>query len=48
LEGLHVLPKRMGGEKCERCWNYFLEAHQATEHANICPRCVKNLQVATA
>jgi isoleucyl-tRNA synthetase len=48
LEGLEVLPKRMGGKKCERCWNYFLEPAKATEHANICPRCVKNLQAAVA
>ena len=48
LEGLQVLPKRMGGEKCERCWNYFLEPAKTTEHSSICARCVKNLQSATA
>ncbi|MCH7624151.1 MAG: hypothetical protein IIB46_08760 [Nitrospinae bacterium] len=48
LEGLQVLSKRMGGQKCERCWNYFLESAQTTEQANICPRCVNNLQSATA
>jgi isoleucyl-tRNA synthetase len=48
LDGLEVLPKRMGGQKCERCWNYFLEPAKATEHPDICPRCVTNLQSATA
>ena len=44
LEGLQVLPKRMGGEKCERGWNYFLEPAKTPEHAGICTRCVTNLQ----
>jgi len=48
LEGVQALPKRLGGQKCERCWNYFLESAKTTKHTNICPRCVKNLQSATA
>lgn len=48
LDGVRALPQPMGGQKCERCWNYFLEAAEGTESVNICPRCVKNLQAATA
>ena len=48
LEGVQVLPQPMGGQKCERCWNYFLESTADAEHTSICPRCVKNLQAATA
>ncbi|MDA0691650.1 MAG: isoleucine--tRNA ligase [Nitrospinae bacterium] len=48
LEGVQVLPKPMGGQKCERCWNYFLEIVEGTEHTSICPRCIKNLQATVA
>jgi hypothetical protein len=34
----------MGGEKCERCWNYFKEdSHAKGEHLKICFRCINNL-----
>ena len=46
--GVSVNVTKADGEKCERCWNYFLESAQTTEQANICPRCVNNLQSATA
>ena len=44
LEGLKVGVSRMGGEKCERCWNYFKEdSHAKGEHLKICFRCINNL-----
>ena len=48
LDGVKVFPQSMGGTKCERCWNYFLEKPERTEHSTICPRCIKNLQTAAA
>ncbi|MFQ5450090.1 MAG: isoleucine--tRNA ligase [Nitrospinaceae bacterium] len=48
LEGVKIFAQPMSGRKCERCWNYFVESMERTEHTAICPRCVENLQAATA
>ena len=48
LKGVKIGAKPMAGQKCERCWNYFVEARDGAEHPTICPRCVKNLEAATA
>jgi isoleucyl-tRNA synthetase len=49
MEGLKVGVSRMGGSKCERCWNYFKEdSSNKGEHSNICFRCIKNLELAKA
>ena len=42
LEGVKIGVRRMGGEKCERCWNYFKE-NGCDKHKMICSRCIKNL-----
>ena len=46
MEGLKVGVSRMGGDKCDRCWNYFKEdSSDKGEHAKICFRCIKNLEI---
>ena len=45
MKGLEIGVSRMGGEKCERCWNYFKEdSTNKGEHSTICFRCIKNLE----
>ena len=45
MKGLKIGVSRMGGEKCERCWNYFKEdSSNKGEHSTICFRCIKNLE----
>ena len=45
MKGLEIGVSRMGGEKCERCWNYFKEdSSNKGEHSTICFRCIKNLE----
>ena len=45
MKGLEIGVRRMGGEKCERCWNYFKEdSSNKGEHSTICFRCIKNLE----
>ena len=45
LEGLKVGVCRMGGQKCERCWNYFEKnSFNNSEHSTICSRCITNLE----
>ena len=47
LEGVKIEVCRMGGEKCERCWNYFEEDDcNKGEHSTVCSRCIKNLESA--
>ncbi len=48
LKGVVIGARAMAGSKCERCWNYFVEARDGGEHPTICSRCVKNLEAATA
>jgi isoleucyl-tRNA synthetase len=46
IEGLQIRVSRMGGDKCERCWNYFEESSSGKgEHTTICLRCIKNLEL---
>jgi len=46
MKGLEIGVSRMGGEKCERCWNYFKEDRSDKgEHSTICFRCIKNLEL---
>ncbi|MBT5968101.1 MAG: isoleucine--tRNA ligase [Nitrospina sp.] len=46
IEGLKVGVSRMEGDKCDRCWNYFKEdSSDKGEHAKICFRCIKNLEI---
>lgn len=40
IPGLSILVRRAAGEKCERCWMYYEEVGQNTEHPTLCPRCV--------
>ena len=45
LEGVKIGVRRMGGIKCERCWNYFEEdSCDKGEYSTICFRCIKNLE----
>jgi len=49
MKGLEIGVSRMGGEKCERCWNYFKEDRSDRgEHSTICFRCIKNLELTRA
>ncbi len=49
MKGLEIGVNRMGGEKCERCWNYFKEDRSDKgEHSTICFRCIKNLELTRA
>jgi len=49
IEGLEVGVSRMGGQKCERCWNYFEEENiDKGEHSMICFRCIANLELEKA
>ena len=49
MKGLEIGVSRMGGEKCERCWNYFKEdSNDKGEHSTICFRCIKNLELTRA
>jgi len=49
MKGLEIGVSRMGGEKCERCWNYFKEDRSDKgEHSTICFRCIKNLELTRA
>lgn len=49
MKGLEIGVSRMGGEKCERCWNYFKEdSSNKGEHSTICFRCIKNLELTRA
>src|SRR5690554_4247664 len=38
-EGIAVDVSHAEGEKCERCWKYFLEMSGDPEHPTICKRC---------
>ncbi|MEC7640825.1 MAG: isoleucine--tRNA ligase [Nitrospinota bacterium] len=48
IEGLKIRVQPAPGEKCDRCWNYFLEPAKDLEQSTICPRCVENLAAAKA
>nr|NIP99240.1 isoleucine--tRNA ligase [Nitrospinaceae bacterium]NIR53426.1 isoleucine--tRNA ligase [Nitrospinaceae bacterium]NIS83830.1 isoleucine--tRNA ligase [Nitrospinaceae bacterium]NIT80621.1 isoleucine--tRNA ligase [Nitrospinaceae bacterium]NIU42945.1 isoleucine--tRNA ligase [Nitrospinaceae bacterium] len=48
LEGVRISTQPMPGKKCERCWNYFAESTDGSEHPNLCSRCIENLQAARA
>ncbi|MCL0046206.1 isoleucine--tRNA ligase [Nitrospinaceae bacterium] len=49
MKDLEIGVSRMGGEKCERCWNYFKEdSSDKGEHLTICFRCIKNLELTRA
>ena len=38
-EGIAVDVSHAEGEKCARCWKYFLEMSWDPEHPTICKRC---------
>jgi len=47
LEGLQIFPQPMGGQKCERCWNFSTFVGKDSEHPKLCKRClcaVKEIQ----
>ncbi len=50
LEGVEIGVRRMGGDNCERCWNYFQEEDGSGkgEHSSVCYRCIENLESAKA
>ncbi|MCH8207703.1 MAG: class I tRNA ligase family protein, partial [Nitrospinae bacterium] len=48
VEGLQVEVCPAPGEKCQRCWNYFVEKDDGEEPKAICQRCVDNLESAKA
>ncbi|MFQ5673150.1 MAG: isoleucine--tRNA ligase [Nitrospinales bacterium] len=48
IGGLRILVDRAPGQKCERCWNYFVEQEKNSEQPTICPRCVENLSAMKA
>jgi len=47
MEGVKIAVHPAPGKKCDRCWNYFVEAPKP-EHPSICLRCVNNLESAKA
>ncbi|MFQ5717764.1 MAG: zinc finger domain-containing protein, partial [Nitrospinales bacterium] len=44
IKGLKVSVNSAPGQKCERCWNYFVEPPKDSGHPDICLRCVANLE----
>ncbi len=48
MEGVKVLVAPAPGNKCERCWNYFVGSDTGGDSANVCPRCVVHLESAEA
>ncbi len=48
IEGLKIGVKPAPGKKCERCWNYFVEAEASGDHPGICQRCATHLEAAKA
>jgi isoleucyl-tRNA synthetase len=43
-EGIAVDVTRASGDRCERCWKYFLEMSDDPEHSQICQRCLDAIQ----
>ncbi len=43
IEGLAVVVKASKNDKCVRCWHKRADVGQATEHPELCARCVENL-----
>jgi len=46
VKGMRVKVQPAEGQKCERCWNYFVDEVGRKEHPTVCLRCVGNLQSA--
>ncbi|QPJ65630.1 MAG: isoleucine--tRNA ligase [Candidatus Nitrohelix vancouverensis] len=44
MKGVGVFVQSVGGQKCERCWNYF--DSDGAKDALLCERCVENLEIA--
>lgn len=44
LEGVGIQVKRAGGKKCQRCWNWRVTVGQASEHPELCDRCLQVIQ----
>ena len=43
LPELQIRVSKAAGEKCARCWNYATSVGDATEHPEICHRCLEAL-----
>ncbi|MCA9484518.1 MAG: isoleucine--tRNA ligase [Nitrospina sp.] len=48
MQGVKIAVSPAPGEKCERCWNYFVGSDAAEAESAICPRCVVHLESAGA
>ena len=44
LDGAAIAVSAVGGEKCERCWNYFDPRKDEKSPSSICKRCVGNME----
>ena len=43
VEGLAIAVKPTEGTKCERCWHHTDDVGTIEEHAELCGRCVSNV-----
>ncbi|NOU50629.1 isoleucine--tRNA ligase [Pseudoalteromonas sp. JBTF-M23] len=43
IDGLYIAIKATQAAKCERCWHYCDDVGQHEEHADLCGRCVSNV-----
>lgn len=41
VDGLAISVKKVGGEKCERCWKYNEGVGETGENLSLCPRCAQ-------
>ncbi|MDN3651710.1 isoleucine--tRNA ligase [Thalassotalea ponticola] len=44
IDGLSVGVTKSTGHKCERCWHYTDDVGTHTEHAELCGRCITNIE----
>ena len=44
LKGVVIAVSAVGGEKCERCWNYFDPKTGEEPASALCEKCVENLE----
>ncbi len=44
IAGLSIQVAVSGGEKCVRCWHHREDVGASTEHAELCARCVDNVE----
>ncbi|NMP14857.1 isoleucine--tRNA ligase [Thalassotalea sp. Y01] len=44
VAGLSVVVKASSGSKCERCWHYTDDVGSNEQHADLCGRCITNIE----